>query len=116
MDIRLASACGFQKMQDNRGNRVSLRHGKLFSSISDLINGKSASTVQITQIATPLGFREWLGAWYVSDTMRLRPALTVTAGLRHELYERLWRTGLQDIKLRSRPDRDVLPTQPCHWV
>jgi hypothetical protein len=36
-------------------------------------------------IVTPVGYRQWEGAWYVQDEVKVKPNLTVNIGLRDEM-------------------------------
>ena len=54
-----------------------------FSSLPTLLQG----TVQqflFAPVSTPTGWRSLEGAWYVEDSIQLRPNLTLRLGLRHE--------------------------------
>ena len=54
-----------------------------FASITTMLQGV-ASTFQIAPNTIPQAWRLWEGAWYVQDSIQLRPNLTVRIGLRHE--------------------------------
>ena len=44
----------------------------------------TTTTFQVVPNPSTLGWRSLFGAWYVEDTIKLRPNLTLRAGLRHE--------------------------------
>lgn len=45
---------------------------------------QGASSLFFDPASTPLGWRSWLGAWYVEDSIRFGPNLKVTLGFRDE--------------------------------
>ena len=47
----------------------------------------TTTTFQVLPNPSPLGWRSWLGAWYVEDSIKLRPNLTLRAGIRHEFTD-----------------------------
>jgi hypothetical protein len=54
-----------------------------FADLQHLMQGQ-ATQVLATLNPLEIGWRQYAAAWYVQDSMKLRPNLTVTAGLRHE--------------------------------
>src|SRR5438093_10666003 len=63
---------------------ASTKNGRAtFSSLASFLQG-TVSNFTVPPITTPLGFRSMEGAWYVEDSIRLRPNLNVRRGLRHE--------------------------------
>ena len=73
----------FQRVQDNE-NTASRRLGQAsFASLQTFLQG-TATSFQVVPSPTELGWRSVFGAWYVEDTIRLRPNLTLQLGLRHE--------------------------------
>jgi hypothetical protein len=77
-----------QRMQDNRGAATRKAGQATFATLQTLLQG----TVQNLQAVTDphsSGYRLWEGAWYVADTIKLRPNLVLDIGLRHEFTNRL---------------------------
>ena len=72
----------FHNVQDN-ANQGSNIGKATFSTLTTLLRGQM-QTFQAAPFSSPLGFRTFEGAWYISDTIKVRPNLTVNAGLRHE--------------------------------
>ena len=73
----------FQRIEDNE-DTASRRLGVAsFTSLTTLLEG-TASTFQVVPAPNELGWRSLFGAWYFSDTIKLRPNLTLRAGIRHE--------------------------------
>jgi Carboxypeptidase regulatory-like domain len=72
-----------QPLQDNE-NTASRQLGQAsFASLLAFETG-TLSTFQVVPKATELGWRSFMGAWYVEDAMKVRHNLTVQLGLRHE--------------------------------
>jgi hypothetical protein len=73
----------FQRIQDNE-NSASRQLGQAsFTSLTTFLQG-TTSSFQVVPTATELGWRSFLGAWYVEDATKVRRNITVRAGLRHE--------------------------------
>ena len=66
-----------------RKHRVAPAGQASFASLTTFLQG-TVSNFQVVPNATELGWRSLFGAWYVEDTIRLRPNLTLQLGLRHE--------------------------------
>ena len=80
---QLSFGVWFQRMQDNE-NTASRRLGQAtFTTLTTFLQG-TASTFQVVPSANELGWRSWFGAWYVEDVIKLRPNLTLRAGVRDE--------------------------------
>ena len=76
----------FQRIRDNEdtgSRRIGLAN---FASLTTFLQG-TTSTFQVLPNPTPLGWRSWFGAWYFEDTIKLRPNLTLRAGIRHEFTD-----------------------------
>ncbi len=72
-----------QPLQDNE-NTASRQLGQAsFTSLTTFLQG-TVSSFQVVPNPTELGWRSFLGAWYVEDVVKLRRNLTVRAGLRYE--------------------------------
>lgn len=54
-----------------------------FTSLQTLLEGV-ASSLLYDPAPTNMNWRAWFGAWYVKDTLRVSPRLTLSAGLRGE--------------------------------
>ena len=80
---RLSFGAWFQRIEDNE-DTASRRLGVAsFASLATFLQG-TASTFQVVPAPNELGWRSLFGAWYFSDTIKLRPNLTLRAGIRHE--------------------------------
>lgn len=84
-----------QRVQDNE-NTASRRLGQAsFASLQTFLAG-TVTTFQVVPSPNELGWRSLFGAWYVDDTIRLRPNLTLQLGLRHEFT-----TGWNEVSGRA---------------
>jgi len=74
----------FQRVQAN-DNAADQRSG--IASFADLQHLMQGQATQVVATLSPLeiGWRQFAAAWYVQDSMKLHPNLTITLGLRHEL-------------------------------
>ena len=54
-----------------------------FPSLLSFMQGRPTA-FQVTQPAPAIPFRVWMGAWFVQDSVKLRPNLTLSLGVRHE--------------------------------
>ena len=72
-----------QRLQDNEDTASRQLGQASFTSLTAFLQG-TVSTFQVVPAATELGWRSLMGAWYVQDTIKLRPNLTLQAGVRHE--------------------------------
>ena len=80
---QITAGVWFQRLRDNEDS-ASRRVGlATFTSLTTFLQG-TASNFQVVTNPSPLGWRNWMGAWFVEDNIRLRPNLTLRAGLRHE--------------------------------
>ena len=85
----------FQRMRDNE-NTASRRLGQAtFTSLTTFLQS-TVSTFQIVPNPTELGWRSLFSAWYVQDSYRVLPNLTVQLGLRHEFT-----TGFNEVNGRA---------------
>ncbi len=73
----------FQRVQDNEDTASRQTGQATFTSLTTFLQG-TVSSFQVVPNHTELGWRSLFGAWYVEDTIRLRPNLTLQLGLRHE--------------------------------
>lgn len=73
----------FQRMQDNEDS-ASRRYGQAtFTSMSTFLQG-TVSSFQVVPDPNELGWRSLFGAFFVEDSFRVRPNLTLQLGLRDE--------------------------------
>ena len=73
----------FQPLEDNEDTASRQLGQASFTSLTTFLQG-TASSFQAVLNHSELGWRSLLGAWYLQDTIKLRPNLTLEAGLRHE--------------------------------
>ena len=73
----------FQRLHDNENTATTTLGQVNFSNLQTFLQG-TVSNFNVVPNRTGLGWRSLLGAWYVEDTIRLQPNLTLQAGLRHE--------------------------------
>ena len=72
-----------QQLQSN-DNLAANQYGQaVFSSLQSFLQGNVATFTAIPS-PTPLSFRSLEGAWYVEDTIKLRPSLELRVGFRAE--------------------------------
>ena len=73
----------FQRIQSN-ADIASQKAGRAsFASLATFLQGNLTQFSGVPN-ATPLSFRSLEGAWFVEDSVKVRPNLTVRLGLRHE--------------------------------
>ena len=73
----------FQRLQDNEDSASRQLGQATFSTLPTFLQS-TLSTFQIAPSSTELGWRSLFGAFYVEDTMKLRPNFTLQLGLRDE--------------------------------
>jgi hypothetical protein len=73
----------FQRIQENDMDGLRGSGQASFSGFATLLQGL-ITNLQVTPKVGALGWRSWEAAWYVQDSIQLRPNLTVRIGLRHE--------------------------------
>ena len=80
----LISAGGwFQRVQAN-DDAANQRYGvATFGSLAAFMQGQASSIVAVLNPAE-IGWRQFAGAWYAQDAIKLRSNLTLSLGLRHE--------------------------------
>jgi hypothetical protein len=72
-----------QQLQSN-DNLAANQYGQaVFSSLQNFLQG-TVATFTVIPDPTPLSFRSLEGAWYIEDTMKLRPNLELRVGFRDE--------------------------------
>ncbi len=80
---QISAGVWLQRVQDNEDTASRVLGQASFSTLNTFLQG-TVSSFQVVPNANELGWRSVFGAWYVEDTMRLAPNLTLQAGLRHE--------------------------------
>lgn len=79
----LSAGVWFQRVQENE-DTASRRLGMAtFSTLTTFLQG-TLTNFQVVPNHSELGWRSLFGAWYVQDSIKLRPNLTFQVGLRHE--------------------------------
>ena len=80
----LISAGGwFQRVQAN-DDAANQRYGvATFATLAAFMQGQASSIVAVLNPAE-IGWRQFAGAWYAQDAIKMRSNLTVSLGLRHE--------------------------------
>ena len=100
----------FQPLQDNE-DTASRQFGQAtFASLTGFLQG-TVTSFQVVPNHTELGWRSLFGAWYFQDTIKLRPNLTLQAGIRQEFT-----TGWNEVNGRAAnyvtDNNGVLATAP----
>jgi hypothetical protein len=72
-----------QPIRDNEDSASRQLGQATFTSLTTLLQG-TVSTFQVIPDPNELGWRSFEGAWYVEDSIRLRPNLTIRLGVRDE--------------------------------
>ncbi len=72
-----------QRLAENRSGSARKAGLAAFPSLTAFLQGTVTSFTGVPN-PTPVGYRMLMGAWYVQDTITLRPNLTLRLGLRHE--------------------------------
>jgi len=92
---QLSLGLWFQRQQDNE-NAASRQLGQAtFASLTTFLQG-TVSSFQVVPNANELGWRTLFSAWYVEDSIKLRPRLTIRLGLRQEIS-----TGWNEVSYRA---------------
>src|SRR5262249_42245560 len=107
---QISAGIWLQRLRDNE-NTASRQMGlATFASLQGFLQG-TLTNFQVVLSPNALGWRSLYGAWYVEDSIRLRPNLTLQAGIRHEFT-----TGWNEVSGRAAnyvPDASgVLQTNP----
>src|SRR6202030_3481377 len=100
----------FQRVQSN-DDAADQRSG--IASFTDLQHFMQGQATQVVATLSPLeiGWRQFAAAWYVQDSIKLRPNLTVTLGLRHE-FNNGWNSPKGQASNFVFGPNDALLTQP----
>ena len=79
----ISTGVWFQRIQAN-DDAANQRYGvATFSGVTAFLQGQASQIVAVLNPAE-IGWRQFAGAWYVQDAIKLRPNLTLSLGLRHE--------------------------------
>jgi hypothetical protein len=92
---QISTGVWFQRVQDNEDTASRQLGQATFASLTGFLQGNVAS-FQVVPNHTELGWRSLFGAWYFQDTIKIRPNLTLQAGLRHEFT-----TGWNEVSGRA---------------
>ncbi len=107
---QLSGGVWFQRIQANDELALGQYGQAVFSSLADFLRGNVA-TFSAVPLPTPLGWRSLEGAAFVEDSMRLRPNLALTWGLRTEFTN-----GWNEVTGRASnyvfDSRGVIETEP----
>ncbi len=80
---QLTAGVWLQRVQSNETLALSQYGQATFTSLQTLLQGV-ASSLLYDPAPTQLGWRAWLGAWYVGDNIRIGSRLTLEVGFRGE--------------------------------
>jgi hypothetical protein len=80
---RFSAGVWFQRLESNENLALSQFGQATFTSLTTFLEG-TVATFLFDPTPTPLGWRSFLGAWYVTDDLRLTPKLTLSLGFRDE--------------------------------
>src|SRR3989441_4176763 len=75
----------FQRVQENQGGPAQNKSGTAAYQTLLAFLQDSPTAFNANVVVTPLGYRQWLGAWYVQDEMKLKRNFTLRLGLRDEM-------------------------------
>jgi hypothetical protein len=78
----------FQRIRSNEQATPRNRGVASFANLETLLQG-TVQQFAVAPISTPMGWRSLEGAWYVEDSIQLKPNLTLRLGLRHE-FTNMW--------------------------
>ena len=92
---QLSLGVWFQRIQDNEDTASRQLGQASFTSLPTFLQG-TVSSFQVVPTPTELGWRSLFGAWYFEDSIKLRPSLTIEAGLRDEFT-----TGWNEVSGRA---------------
>ena len=84
-----------QALQDNEDTASRQLGQATFTTLQTFLQGK-VSSFQVVPNPNELGWRSFFGAWYFEDAVKIRPNLTVEAGLRQEFT-----TGWNEVSSRG---------------
>ena len=114
----------FQRMQDNRNAATRKAGQATFSTLTTFLQG-TVQNLQAVIDPAQLGYRLWEGAWYATDTIKLRSNLTFRIGLRHEFMTRLGEVngrianavlGADQVALTDPLIGEIFPKNDAKWL
>jgi hypothetical protein len=73
----------FQRIQANDDAANQRNSVAQFTDLQRFLQGRSSNIVAVLN-PTEVGWRQFAGAWYIQDAIKLRSNLTLSVGLRHE--------------------------------
>src|SRR5467141_925638 len=74
-----------QRVQENQRGPAQNKSGTVAYPTLLALLQDSPTAFNANVVVTPLGYRQWEGAWYVQDEMKLKSNLTLRLGLRDEM-------------------------------
>ena len=80
---QIEAGAWFERLRSNELLALSQYGQATFTSLQTFLSGTIGSLLY-DPVPTPMAWRVWLGAWYLEDTIRMTPRLTLTAGFRDE--------------------------------
>lgn len=92
---QVSTGVWFQRLDDNEDTASRQLGQASFSNLTTFLQG-IVTTFQVVPDPNELGWRSLYGAWYFEDAIKLRPNLTLRAGIRHE-----WSTGWNEVSGRA---------------
>ncbi len=107
---QISAGVWFQRIQDNDNYPLRASGSAAFASIPGFFQGMTTS-FQVAPKTTANGWRSWEGAWYVQDSIQLRPNLTLRVGLRHE-FSNGWSEVNGQAQVYLFDQSDVIQTLP----
>jgi len=84
-----------QRVQENQSGPAQNKSGTVAYQTLLAFLQDSPTAFNANVVVTPLGYRQWEGAWYVQDEMKLKSNLTLRLGLRDEMTN-----GWNEVKSR----------------
>jgi len=105
---QISAGVWFQRLRSNENLALSQYGQATFTSLQNFLLGTASLLYDPTP--TPLGWRSWMGAWYVEDSIRLGANLKATLGFRDEFT-----TGWNEVHGRASDytfTNGVINTQP----
>lgn len=79
---QFSAGAWLQRLRSNENLALSQFGQATFTSLQTFLQGNNS--LLFDPASTPLGWRSWMGAWYVEDSIRFGPNLKVTLGFRDE--------------------------------
>ena len=80
---QISAGVWFQRSQSNDNDPSGSLGQATFTNLTTMLQG-TVSAFKVAPSGTEMGWRAWLGAWYLQDSIQVRPNLTIRVGVRHE--------------------------------